>query len=400
MVGNNVAGTNVAKALRDSDAGSEIGIYSDEPTRYYARPKLIDFISGVVKEDEMSFFPPDWYERNRIRLHLGSKVDRIDPAAKTVGVNGEHVGFDKLVLANGASAFLPPLKGLPKENVFTLRTLDDAKRIVTAAGTAKRAAIIGGGLLGLETARALATRFDGLEITVLEYAEHLLMRQLDHEGAAILQRWIEAGGIKVFTKAETEEVLGGAAVSGLRLKDGRTVEADMVIVSAGARPNLGLAKDAGLKVNRGVVVDGSLRTSNPDIFALGDVAEVDGKTGGIIPPALDQTRVAAKKILGLDGPDYKGTVPSNTLKVMGMDLASIGVVRSEHETADKSFREIRATSEDGNVYRKFVVRDGKMIGAILLGTKKDVNKVSKIVKDGSPVDAFIDRLSDPGFSFP
>ena len=386
--------------MRDADAGAEIAVYTDEPTPYYARPKLIDLISRSVKEDEMLFFPPEWYDKNRIQLNLSSKVESIDPKAKTVHVNREPVGYDRLVLANGASSFLPPLKGLPKENVFTLRTLDDARRIMTTARVAKEVVIIGGGLLGLETARALMTGFKGLHITVLEYAEHLLMRQLDHEGATILQKWVENGGTKVLTKSETEEVLGGEKVTGVRLKDGRTVPADMVIISAGARPNLGLAKDAGLKVNRGVVVDGSLRTSDPDIFALGDVAEFDGKTWGIIPPALDQARVAAKKILGQEAPDYKGTVPSNTLKVMGLDLASIGTVRSEHETAEKTFEEIRAMSADGDVYRKFVLKDGKMIGAILLGTKKDVNKVSKIIREGSPVDSFRDRLSDPGFSFP
>jgi len=400
IVGNNVAGTNIAKALRDLDEGVEIEVYTDEPTPYYARPKLIDLISGAVKEEEMLFFQPEWYEKNRIGLHLGSNVDRIDREARSVTVKGSDVTYDRLVLANGSSSFLPPFKGLPKDNVFTLRTLDDARRIIEAAAVSKNLIIVGGGLLGLETARALSTRSRGLDITVLEYAEHLLMRQLDHEGAAILQRWIEAGGTKVLTKAETEEVLGEGSVTGIRLKDGRTVPADMVIVSAGARSNVGLAKDAGLKVNRGVVVDSSLRTSDPAIFAIGDVAEFDGKTWGIIPPALDQARVAAKKVLGQDAPDYAGTVPSNTLKVMGLDLASIGTVRSEHEAKDESFREIRATSADGSVYRKFVLRGDMMIGAILLGTKKDVNKVSKIIKDGTPVGGFVDRLSDPGFSFP
>lgn len=400
VVGNNVAGTNVAKALRDADEGAEIDIYSDEPVPYYPRPKLIDLMSGTVDEDEILFFPPEWYEKNRIGLHLDSKVDGIDPSEKSIKVRGEAVRYDRLVLANGASSFVPPLKGLPKENVFTLRTLDDAKKIVSSAEHAKRAVIIGGGLLGLETARALATRYVGLDITVLEFAEHLLMRQLDHEGATILQRWVEEGGTKVLTEAETEEVLGEGSVTGVRLKDGRTIQAEMVVVSAGARPDLGLAKGAGLKVNRGVVVDGSLRTSDPDIFAVGDVAEFGGKTWGIIPPALEQARVAAKKILGQESPDYKGTVPSNTLKVMGIDLASIGTVRSEHEPPEKTFEEVRAVAPDGGVYRKFVLRDGKMVGAILLGTKKDVNKVSKIIKEGMPVDAFKDRLSDPEFSFP
>jgi nitrite reductase (NADH) large subunit len=348
----------------------------------------------------MLFFPAEWYDKNRIQLNLDSRVERIDPQMKTVHVKGDAVSYDKLVLANGSSSFLPPFKGLPKENVFTLRTLEDAKGIVAAASEAKDVAIIGGGLLGLETARALSSRFQGLSITVLEYAEHLLMRQLDHEGAAILQRWIENGGTKVVTKAETEEILGETNVSAVKLKNGKTVPADMVVVSAGARPNLGLAKEAGLKVNRGVVVDGSLRTSDPDIYAVGDVAEFEGRTWGIIPPALEQARIAAKKILGQETADYKGTVPSNTLKIMGIDLTSVGTVRSEHEPTESELEEIRASTPDGSVYRKFVVKDGKMVGAILLGTKKDVNKVAKLVKEGASVESFKGMLSDPDFSFP
>jgi len=399
VVGNNVAGTNVAKALRDSDKNLEIDILTEEHIQYYPRPKLIDYLAGTVDEKALPFYPLDWYEKNGLRLHLGSRVDRLDLAGKTVHAGGKALRYDKLVLATGSSAFLPPLKGLPKERVFTLRTIDDARRMREAAASSKHAVVIGGGLLGLESARAVCQANPSLKVTVLEYAEHLLMRQLDHEGAKVLQRWIEELGTKVLTKAETDEVMGSGTVTGVRLKDGRVIDCDMVIVSAGTRANTGLAKDAGLKVNRGIVVDGSLRTSDPDVYALGDAIELDGRTWGIIPPALEQAKVAAKKMLGLESPDYKGTVPSNTLKVMGFDLASIGTVRSEHEQPESGFEEIRATTQDGKVYKKFVIRDGRMIGAILLGTKKEVNRVTKMIKDGEPVDAVKPRLSDPGFSF-
>jgi NAD(P)H-nitrite reductase large subunit len=225
------------------------------------------------------------------------------------------------------------------------------------------------------------------------------MKQLDHEGAMILQGWIESTGAKVVTKAETEEVLGGDAVSGVKLKGGRVIEGDMVIISAGARPILGLAKDAGLKTDRGLIVDGSLRTSNPDIFAVGDVTEFNGKTWGMIPVALDQAKIAAKKITGQPGPDYAGTIPSNTLKVMGFDMTSIGTVRSQHEPPEPGFEEIRATTADGKIYKKFVLKDNKMIGAILLGTKKEALKVSNTIKTGEPVDKLKERLSDPAFTF-
>lgn len=400
IVGNNVAGTTFAKAVRDSGVDTEIDIFTEESVPYYARPKLIDFVAGGIGEGDILFHPPGWYDRNRLNLRLNSRVERIDVPGKRILVGQDWHTFDKLVLANGSSAFLPPFKGLPRENVFTLRTLEDAKRIRGAAAGAKRAVVIGGGLLGLEAARALATGFPDLHITILEYAEHLLMRQLDHEGAEILQDWIAEAGTKVVTKAETEELLGeGSTAAAVRLKDGRTIECDMVVVSAGARSNLRLAKEAGLEVNRGVKVDGSLRTSEADIYAIGDVAEFEGRVWGMIPPALDQARVAARKVLGIDGPGYAGTVPSNTLKVMGIDLTSIGTVRSEHETPDAGFEEIRAVTPDRKVYKKFVLRDGVMIGAILLGTKKETGKVSKMIREAKPVGEVKDRLSDPGFDF-
>ena len=396
IVGNNVAGTTLARAIRNANQETKIEIYTEESVPYYARPKLIDFVAGNIDEKDVLFYPVEWYEKNGLGLHLDSKVERIDVPGKKILVGEKWHSYDKLVLANGSSAFLPTFKGMPKDNVFTLRTLEDAKRIREAAVKAKRVVVIGGGLLGLETARALATGFPLLDITILEYAEHLLMRQLDHEGAEILQDWIAQGGTKVVTRAETEEMLGeGGQATAVRLKDGRTMDCDMVVVSAGARPNLQLAKDAVLDVHRGVIVDGSLRTSEEDIYAVGDVAEFEGKVWGMIPPALDQARIAANKVLGLDGPDYAGTVPSNILKVMGIDLTSIGTVRSEHETPDAGFEEIRAVSPDGMIYKKFVLKNDVMIGAIFLGTKKGISKVAKMIKDGQPVGAVKEKLADP-----
>ncbi|MGQ9587038.1 MAG: NAD(P)/FAD-dependent oxidoreductase [Thermoplasmata archaeon] len=400
IVGNNVAGTNLAKALRDADPQVEIEIYTEEKMAYYPRPKLIDYLSGALQEAEMPFYPSDWYEKNRLRLSLDSRVERIDPTGKRILVKGEWVSYDKLVLATGSSAFVPPLKGLPKNNVFTLRTIEDARMIKQAAASAEHVIVIGGGLLGLESARAVCTGFPHLNVTILEYAEHILMKQLDHEGAEILQKWIEDTGARVVTKAETEEVLGGSVAKGVRLKDGRTIGGDMVIISAGTRANVLLAKDAGLKVNRGIVVDSSLRTSDPDVFAIGDVCEYNGQVWAMIPPALDQARIAARKILDLGGPNYGGTIPSNTLKVVGIDLTSIGTVRSQHEPPEPGFEEIRATAPDGKVYRKFVLKDGKMIGAIILGSRKDVNRVAKMIKDGTSIDNLKQSLRDPSFSFP
>ena len=399
IVGNNVAGTTLAKALRDSDAGVEVEIFTDESTPYYPRPRLVDYLEGKVQEKDMQFYPADWYDKNRLKLNLNSKVERIDRGGKKILVKESWIPYDALVLATGSSAFVPPFKGLPKRNVFTLRTMEDARNIKETAARSKHVIVIGGGLLGLESARGVCNPNPHLEVTILEYAEHLLMRQLDHEGAAILQSWIEGTGAKIITKAETTEILGTDSVTGVKLKDGRVIEGDMVILSAGTRSNTGLARDAGLKLNKGIVVDSSLRTSDPSIYALGDASEFNGQVWAMIPPALDQARVAAKKILGQPSPDYKGTVPSNTLKVSGFDLTSVGTVRSAHEPPEPGFEEIRAVTADGKVYKKFVLKEGKMIGAILLGTKKEALKVTKMIKDGEPVDAIKAKLSDPSFAF-
>ncbi len=399
IVGNNVAGTTAAKGIRDADAEAEVHIFTEEAVPYYARPKLIDFIAGTVDESGILFHPMEWYEKNGIELHLDSKVEQVDTAGRRVFAYGGWHRYDKLVMATGSRAFLPPFGGLPKDDVFTLRTIEDAKSIKDAASRSKKAVVIGGGLLGLETARALAGGYPNIKVTVLEYAEHLLMRQLDHEGAEILQEAIRAMGTEVITNAETEELLGTESVDAVKLKDGRTVECDMVVVSAGARADLTLAKAAGLKVNRGIVVDSSLQTSAEDVYAVGDAAEFEGKVWGMIPPALDMARVAAKKVVGAESPDYRGTVPSNTLKVMGIDLTSIGTVRGEHGSDDGGFEEIRAVSDDRSVYKKFVLREGRMVGAILLGSKKEAAKVARMIKDGAPIGDVKDRLSDPAFDF-
>jgi nitrite reductase (NADH) large subunit len=399
IIGNNVAGTTLAKAVRDADANADIEMFTDESMQYYPRPRLIDFLSGAVQEKDMPFYPMDWYAKNRLKLNLEAKVEKVDPAAKKILVKDAWIGYDKLVLATGSSSFVPPLAGLPKKNVFTLRTIDDARNIRRASAGCRQVIVIGGGLLGLESARAVCTGFPHLNVTILEYAEHILMRQLDHEGATLLQKWIEKTGAKIATKAETVEVLGGDAVSGVRLKDGRTIEGDLVIISAGTRSSIALAKDAGLKVNKGIIVDSWLATSDPNIFALGDASEFNGQVWAMIPPALDQAKVMAKKMLGQEGPEYKGTIPSNTLKVVGVDLTSIGVVRSQHEPPEPGFEEIRAMSPDGKVYKKFVVKDGRMIGAILLGTKKEAVKVTKLIKEGQPVSELKPKLSDPSFMF-
>lgn len=400
ILGNNVAGTSLAKALRDADASIDIDVYTEEIMPYYPRPRLIDYLEGKASEKDMPFYPIEWYQQNKIMLHLGHRAEKINRQTKEVLISSKWQPYDKLVLATGSTAFVPPILGLPKDNVFTLKTFEDAKKLKAKAARSAHVVVIGGGLLGLETARGICTAFPNLTVTILESGEHLLTRQLDHEGANILQGWIEETGARVMVRAETEEIIGqGRDAEGVQLKDGREVTGDLIVMSVGTRPNMALARDAGLRVNKGVVIDQSIRTSDPDIYALGDVAEFNGQVWAMIPPAIDEAKIAAKKLLGQPGPDYQGTIPSNTLKVVGFDLTSMGMVRPLHDPPEAGVEEIRAISPDRRIYKKFVIKEGKMVGAILLGTKKEIVKVSKMIKEGEPIDQVKSRLSDPSFTF-
>lgn len=261
----------------------------------------------------------------------------------------------------------------------------------TCAQEARHAVVIGGGLLGLETARAL--RILGLEVTVVEVFPRLLPRQLDAEGAALLTDMIEEMGLRVITGGSIQAIAGHDRVRGVVLKTGETVPGDLVLVSAGVRPNLGLAREAGLITNRGVVVDEYMRTSAENVYAAGDVAEFQGQVPCIIPVAIEQGRVAGMHMVGGDPKPYRGIVPSYTLKVVGIDLTSVGVIVPEGE----GYEEHRRVDEAGYRYRKIVLKDGRLVGAILLGEREGMGSISRLISEGVDLSAHAERLLDDDF---
>ncbi|MGB8953056.1 MAG: FAD-dependent oxidoreductase [Candidatus Aminicenantales bacterium] len=393
IVGNGLAGTIAAKTLRELDRQVEIEIYAEEKFLYYPRPNLIDFIAGKISEERIFAFPEQWYQNQRIQVHLSSPVQKIRPESRTIEIDkGQKKKYDTLLLANGASAFLPPFKGAEKAGVFTLRTLDDALRILEYLNTHPKVAVIGGGLLGLEIARAIKAR--GTEVEVIEFADYLLSRQLDVQGAALLKLQIEKQGIKVRLRTATEEILGPGEVRGLRFKDGSESEAEMAVVAAGVRPNIRLAKEAGLEVDRGIVVNDFLELSQPNIFAAGDGIQHNGQVYGIIPASFDQSRIAAANILGRKT-GYAGTTFSNTLKVVGLFVTSVGLVHPEGE----GYEEIRLEKQEEGIYKKIVLKDGVLVGAIWMGTKNGVNSVTRAVTQQLNVAKWKDTLLEDRFDF-
>lgn len=376
IIGNGVAGITAARLLRSENSSVEIKIYTEEKYHYYPRPQLIEFLGNRVSLENIFPYPGNWYKENEIEIYLERKVDRIDPENKEViFFDGEKTNYDRLILASGSSSFIPPINGVDKKGVFVLKKLDDVFAIKDHAELSKRAVVIGGGLLGLESARAL--KYLGLDVTVIEFNDRLLPRQLDKDGADVLSRQVEKMGIKVILEATVNELSGDENVSGVYLKDGRSFECELVLISAGVRSNVKLAETANIRVNKGIVVNEYLETSLKDIFAIGDVAEFDGQVYGIIPAAIDQAKIVAGNVLGKVYSSYKGTVPSNTLKVVDIDLVSIGIVNP----VKSGYEELRLKDKEKGFYKKIILKDNKVVGAILLGSKKGFVSINRLIKE-------------------
>jgi nitrite reductase (NADH) large subunit len=416
IVGSGVAGVTAAQAIVRADPDAQVHVFGAEPHPYYQRPRLWEFIAGQIGQNALYFRPPAWYGERGIDLHLGKRVTAIDPLAHRLTLaDGSRVGYGRLLLATGGRSFVPPFDGVDKKGVFTLRTLEDAVAIKEYARGIATAVVIGGGLLGLETARALLSL--DLEVSVIEFVPHLLPRQLDVQGAQVLQSRLEEMGLRILTGAATEAILGSERATGVRLKaspehdrgDGRVVEGELVLISTGIRSQVELAREAGLTVNHGVVVDEQLRSSATDVFAAGDVAEFEGVVYGIIPAAIEQARVAAANMVadpsttlrqdsgqgsGRGGSTiYSGTLPSTTLKIVGIDLTSLG----EATATGDEFVVLRQADPVRGVYRRLALRDGKIVGAILLGDTQSIQPLRRLIATGRDVSAYGDRLLDESF---
>jgi len=392
IVGSGVAGVTAAQAIRQADPDAEVHIFGAEPYLYYRRPQLWEFIAGQIEQDALTYRPVEWYAERGIALHLGTEVTELNPAARHVALaDGTQVAYDRLLLATGARPFIPPCEGTEKDGVFVLRTLDDALAIKAYAREVDTAIVVGGGLLGLETARALHTA--GLDVTVVEFFPYLLPRQLDEEGAGVLQTLLEAQGLHVVTGATTTAILGVPCADCIQLQSGAKVTGDMVLFSTGIRSEATLAKEADLEVNRGIVVNGHLQTSVEDVFAAGDAAEFEGRVYGIIPPAIEQARIAAANMVTPGSATYTGTIPSTTLKVAGAELTTMGEALVEGE----EYTQLRHADAASGHYRKIVLHDGRVVGAILLNDKERTRSIRQLIERGVDVSAYADQLLNDDF---
>lgn len=378
IIGNGAAGIEAARAARRTADDAEIHLFSGEPHSFYSRLLLTTYLAGEKKEKDLFAFGPDWFESNHIVQHLSENVKEILPAEKKILTENEIYNYDRLILCTGASPFNPYANDLPKKGVFTLRTLDDANNILDYLKQVKQAVIIGGGILGLEAAAALVR--NNIKTTVLELSQTLMPRQLDAYGSELMINILARKGIDVKTGVEIVKIEGAETVTGLRKKDGELLPADMVLISIGIMPNFTLAEDAGLEVNRGILVNDRLQTSDDNIFAAGDVAEHRSRIYGHWYASAEQGKIAGQNAAGADIV-YNGTVPSSILKVTEVELTSLGQFNKKH----KDDIEIVSIPKEGDGYKKLILRKDKIIGAVIFGNNQLGSAIEMMMKKGTQV---------------
>ena len=372
ILGGGIAGLAAAERLRSVAPDARINLVSRESTLPYYRLNLTRYLAGEVAREDLPVHPQAWYHEQRIELSLGAEAVRLDLDGRAVELrDGEQLPFDRLILATGAHPFVPPIAGADLAGVVSLRTIDDADRILDAARSGRRCLCIGGGLLGLETAGALARR--GADVTILEGHGYLMPSQLDPRAGALLAEHLGTIGVKLRSGAHTKALRGDPQVIGVDIEEGGTIPADLVILATGVRSNTHLARQAGLLVKKGVVVDHRLFTSHPAVLAVGDVAEHLGVLYGNWSVAQSQGGIAGMSAVGLDV-EFGGVPRSHTLKVLGLDVFSIG----QFLPLDGSYRV--CASETEGTYQSFVFRDGLLVGANLLGTTALAGLLKKAIE--------------------
>ncbi len=353
--GSGIAGLSAAEGAREASPDAEIVLLTSENELPYYRLNLTRYLAGETSDDELPIHPETWYAEQRIQIQTGAQLTRLLPQEMAIELaDGTHIEYDKLIVATGARPFIPPIPGNDRPHVHTLRTAHDAKAILAAVKQGTQVVCIGGGILGLETAGALARQ--GADVTVLEAFDYLMPRQLNAEGSEVLARHLYTLGIDVLTQTKTERI----ETKTVELADGGALPADLVVITVGVRANTGVLAEAGLPVHQGVLVDNFMRTSNPNILAAGDVCEHDGVMYGSWAAAKYQGKIAGMNAAGV--PTEFGGIPrAHTLKVLDKNMFSIGEISSR----DGSYMKIDEQLDEN--YRMFMLHDNVLIGALLIG---------------------------------
>ncbi|WP_431800851.1 nitrite reductase large subunit NirB [Halobacillus andaensis] len=386
LIGNGMAGVRaVEEILNLSPDQFDITVFGSEPYPNYDRIQLSKVLQGDTEIEDITLNTWEWYEENNILLYPGETVTNIDTKEQTVTTDKDrHVRYDKLIIATGSVPFMLPLPGADKEGVTAFRDIKDCEQMIESSQEYKKAVVIGGGLLGLEAARGLLNL--GMEVDVVHLADFLMERQLDRTAGKMLQTELEDQGMNFLLEKQSSEIIGGERVEGLRFNDGEEVEADLIVMAVGIKPNVSLAKESGIPVNRGIIVDDHLETQIPNVFAVGECAEHREMVYGLVAPLYQQGKEMAKRICGVESEGYQGSVLSTQLKVSGVDVFSTGKINEDENT-----KTVKVFDDWRGIYQKVLVDEGRITGAVLFGDTKDGNRLLTLINKGAAIEEYLDE---------
>ncbi|MFZ1568310.1 MAG: nitrite reductase large subunit NirB [Thiolinea sp.] len=388
LIGNGMAGVRtLEELLKLAPEHYHITVFGEEPYGNYNRIMLSPVLASEKTIEQIMLNDDDWYAANHITLHKGKRVEQINRARREViATDGTVAHYDRLIIATGSTPFMLPVPGAKKLGVLSFRDIKDVHQMLEASSQYTKAIVIGGGLLGLEAANGLLKQ--GMDVSVVHINDTLMERQLDKPAAKLLQQSLEARGMHFLLEASTAEILGDERVTGVRFKDGLEVEADLVVMAVGIKPNIALAKSTGLYCERGIVVNDTLQTiTDPKIYAIGECVQHRGIAYGLVAPLFEQAKVAANHLAQYGIARYQGTVTSTKLKVTGIELFSAGDFIGNDKTEEIVFKDAGA-----GTYKKIVLQDNQIKGAVLYGDTVDGSWYFQLMKDGTDISAFRDTL--------
>ena len=393
LIGNGLAGMRCLEDLLDmAPERYEITVIGEEPWGNYNRIMLSPVLSGDKSIDDIMLHTHAWYQEKGIRFIAGDAAVKIDrPRKQAYTEKGLVVGYDRLILATGSKPFVPPISGSDLKGVISFRDIYDVNTMLDYAKNKKNAVVIGGGLLGLEAAYGLKQR--GMDVTVLHLMDRIMERQLDARASRLLQNSIEAKGIEIITEANTEQLIGvDGHVTQVKLKDGTLLDADLVVFAVGIRPNIALAQSAGLRCNRGVMVNDTMQTFDPSIYAVGECIEHRNQTFGLVEPLWGQAFICASHLAEHGSLTFKAPTVPTQLKVSGCDVFSAGRIDLESSESQADYEDIILNDEKRQIYKRIIIQKDKVIGAVLFGDTEDGAWYAELIADQTPISAIRNKL--------
>ncbi|MCU4336219.1 nitrite reductase small subunit NirD [Acinetobacter dispersus] len=388
LIGNGLAGMRCLEDLLDmAPERYEVTVIGEEPWGNYNRIMLSPVLSGEKTIDDIMLHPHAWYRDKGIQFIADDPAIKIDRTRKVVHTEkGESVDYDRLIIATGSSPFVPPVQGVDLKGVISFRDIYDVNTMIKYCETKKNAVVIGGGLLGLEAAYGLKQR--GMNVTVLHLMDRIMERQLDGRASRMLRHSIEQKGINIITEANTEALIGEEGhVSQVRLKDGTVLDADLVIFAVGIRPNIALAQSAGLRCNRGILVNDTMQTFDPSIYAVGECIEHRNQTFGLVEPLWGQAFICATHLAEHGSLTFKSPTVPTQLKVSGVDVFSAGNFEPKED-----YEDIILNDDKRQIYKRIIIQKDKVIGAVLFGDTEDGMWYAELIADQTPVSTFRNKL--------